>query len=350
MQYSHSVQKKTYSMVLWLLLLGLAVLRILIFQQAPSDLVFLTIAPLISAGIWLEISYMPMFRWFNKRQTVKLAALTLTQWVLVFLTSVPIIILLERQFFIYEHLIPWGSGNLIAYLQSIAGFIAAILLVHMAVMAALYYYWLSLQLRLNYQGILKNKKSTELHSLGTEIDRHFLFNTFNSVSVAIRKGNADMAIDMVSNISDILRTRLYSNNQIFTTLEKELELVNKYVQLELYRFGDKIEVAIKVEDGSKSCLVPTFILQPLFENAFKHGIKYNGQGRIAFESKCIGDRLVLSVFNSGSMYLPEQTSTPGGIGIQNIVSRLLGIYVSDYSFKIKNKEEGVVVEINLPKK
>jgi len=258
--------------------------------------------------------------------------------------------LLERQFFLEEHLVPYSPEKLLAYLQAIAGFMAVILLVHMAIMAALYYYWLFQQMRLNYLGALKSKKSSELHSLGTEIDRHFLFNTFNSVSVAIRKGHADMAIEMVSYISDILRSRLYSNNQLFTTLEKELELANKYVQLELYRFGDKIEVDIKVEDGSESYLVPTFILQPLFENAFKHGLKYKEKGRIAFESKCVGDRLVLSVFNSGSTYLPEQTSTPGGIGIQNIVSRLLGIYVSDYSFKIKNKDEGVVVEINLPKK
>ena len=162
-----------------------------------------------------------------------------------------------------------------------------------------------------------------MEALQSQINPHFLFNTLNSISSLVR-GDPDSARDMIVKLGNILR-RLLRKGDSFVPLREELEFLDDYLDIEVARFGhDKLRVVKELEPASLDHLVPSMILQPLVENAVKHGFAAKVEcGSIYLRSRCADQRLVIEVEDDGvGMPLNGASASSGtGIGMQNVTER-----------------------------
>ena len=192
---------------------------------------------------------------------------------------------------------------------------------------------------------------SQLQTLKMQLQPHFLFNALNTISMLIRRKKDEDAIEVVSGLSDLLRSTLTREGEQFVTLEDELDLLSKYLNIEKVRFKDKLQIYFEIDPACHELHVPNLILQPIVENAFKHGISKRIEGsELRIEAKLIISHLYISVINKGPL-LPEGWSIEGnhGIGLSNTIARLKQLFENKCDFKIYNFEEiGVKVELYLP--
>ncbi len=186
-------------------------------------------------------------------------------------------------------------------------------------------YYEDLQEKLKRESELKSLiKEAELDALKSQINPHFLFNSLNSVS-SLTLSRPDKAQEMVIKLSDFLRYSLSSDRKSVTTLEKEFENILRYLDIEKVRFGKRLNFIPHVPDECMSAEVPGLILQPLVENAIKHGV-YNSLGEVKIKLDCKkhDDFIMIGLSNR---FDPEAVQKKGeGIGLKNIKNRLLLIY------------------------
>jgi len=188
-------------------------------------------------------------------------------------------------------------------------------------------------------------------ALISQINPHFLFNTLNTVSSLIRF-DPDTARTVLLKLSNILRRRLKPQVH-FLTLRQELDFIDDYLDIEIVRFGrDKIHIAKEIDPGALEMLVPSMILQPLVENAIRHGIgpKIDG-GIITLRASCGHSRLRLEVIDDGIGIPPERLHEvyASGIGISNVHERLKVLYGPECSFKIKSElGTGTAIRFEIP--
>ncbi len=186
-------------------------------------------------------------------------------------------------------------------------------------------YYEDLQEKLKHEGELKTLvKEAELVALKSQINPHFLFNSLNSIS-SLTLSHPGKAQEMVIKLSDFLRYSLSSDRKTTTTLENEFENISRYLDIEKVRFGKRLNF---VPDIPAQCLgaeVPGLILQPLIENAIKHGV-YNSTEEVKIALSCqINDDFV--TINISNKYDPAAIRKKGeGIGLKNIRNRLVLIY------------------------
>lgn len=193
--------------------------------------------------------------------------------------------------------------------------------------------------------------NAQLESLRMQLQPHFLFNAHNTVSMLIRTKKYDQATEMVSKISDLLRNSLNSQEGQFTPLKDELDLLKSYLKIEQIRFEDHLIIRFELAQNTETIPVPHLLLQPLVENAFKHGISRSlGQSELVIKSIIMEEKLHLTVFNTGpSLTAHWRLRNQQGIGLSNTIKRLSALYSPDtYNFSLQNKENGVVARITLP--
>jgi two-component system, LytTR family, sensor kinase len=187
-----------------------------------------------------------------------------------------------------------------------------------------------------------------LHALKTQIQPHFLFNTLNAVSVLVLKGETQCAIRMLSRLSDLLRLTLENSGAQEVTLREELELLGRYLDIERVRFADRLTVEIDAAPEAMEARVPSLILQPLVENAVRHGVAQTlGAGRVEVRATKDGERLRLEVRDTGPG-LPAGGEVTDGIGLSNTRGRLAHLYGADARFTIGDAPGGgalAVVEL-----
>jgi hypothetical protein len=192
-----------------------------------------------------------------------------------------------------------------------------------------------------------------LEALKMQLHPHFLFNTLNSITALIRRGRMEEAEDIVAGLGELLRRSLEHRQDLKVALDDELKFLHRYFEIERIRFQDRLCVEIDVAAGCDCALVPSLILQPLVENAMKHGFSKTPDARLlrisAWRQE---DRLHLGVYNDGPS-LPEageSTSTTGhGIGTQNTRTRLRMMYGDGAGFTLRNAPPGgVAAEVHLP--
>jgi two-component system, LytTR family, sensor kinase len=193
--------------------------------------------------------------------------------------------------------------------------------------------------------------SAKLQALRMQINPHFLFNTLNSIAALVYV-NPRAADEMLGDLSELLRRSLDSMEEQEIPLAQELEFIGGYISIEQKRFGERLRVEQSVPDELRKALVPALILQPLVENAIRHGIEpRRGPGLISIEAKQEDKQLHLIVRDNGRG-LPGADlngSVRPGIGIANTQARLQGLYGSDHSFSFgKAEPEGCRVDIRLP--
>src|SRR5271157_2965305 len=190
-----------------------------------------------------------------------------------------------------------------------------------------------------------------MEALQSQINPHFLFNTLNSVSSLVRR-DPDSAREMIVKLSNILR-RLLRKGDSFVPLREEVEFVDDYLDIEVVRFGrEKLKVVKELDPTSLDHLVPSMILQPLVENAIKHGLadKLEG-GHIYIRSRSADGRIVIEVEDDGVGMPTSGTSSSSGtgIGMVNISERLQVVYGDAAEITIESQpDHGTVVRLVLP--
>ena len=188
-----------------------------------------------------------------------------------------------------------------------------------------------------------------MEALQSQINPHFLFNTLNSVASLVRR-DPDSAREMIVKLGNILR-RLLRKGDSFVPLREELEFLDDYLDIEVARFGrDKLKVVKELEPASLEHLVPSMILQPLVENAVKHGFSSTVDGgSIYIRSRCAEQRVVIEVEDDGVGMSVTSASTGTGIGMVNVTERLQVVYGDAAEITIESQPgRGTLVRMVLP--
>ncbi len=188
-----------------------------------------------------------------------------------------------------------------------------------------------------------------LQALRYQLNPHFLFNTLNAVSTLIVEQENEDAERMVARLSDFLRLTLECDSDVEVPLADELDFARRYLDIEQIRFGGRLVVQEDIEPEALSALVPPLLLQPLVENAVRHGIMPREEGgTLLIEAQCVGDRLLLRVADDGPG-LSNDTDTGSGVGLSNTKARLNSLYGEDHRFILQRADGGgCVVRVELP--
>lgn len=188
-----------------------------------------------------------------------------------------------------------------------------------------------------------------LGALRMQLNPHFLFNSLNAVTVLVRDRKTAEASRMLELLSDILREVLQTDRSHETSLSQEIEFIERYLAIERVRFSDRLRPVITVDSSIARAAVPRFLLQPLVENALRHGIARRGDaGLVEIRGRREGEQLVLTVRDDGPG-LPATPASTAGVGLSNIRARLAELYGSAANLNVSNAEGGgVIATVRLP--
>lgn len=190
----------------------------------------------------------------------------------------------------------------------------------------------------------------QLDSLRRQIEPHFLFNTLNSISGLVREQRNDAAVNMIAGLSDLLRRSLDGSPHQQVALCEEMEFAQKYIDIQKMRFADRLRVSTDIPAELYPAQVPSLILQPMVENAIKHGIAHRAQGgAIHIAASRENGTLTLRVSNDGPGLTAGWDTERPGIGIANVRSRLQSLYGEASGLTLSNQPTGgVEVALSLP--
>ncbi|MEZ5344861.1 MAG: histidine kinase [Pyrinomonadaceae bacterium] len=185
----------------------------------------------------------------------------------------------------------------------------------------------------------KQLAQAQLQALKMQLQPHFLFNTLNSVS-DLTLEDPRRAVTMISRLGDFLRMTINSSENQKVSLLSELEFIKSYLEIEKIRFRDRLKLEFDIEEQTLAAEIPNLILQPLAENAVKHGIaKTISAEKIKFTSRRAGNALRIVIENDGITF-GQNGFSKEGVGIPNTRGRLRQIYGSDFTFKLFSRESG----------
>ena len=194
--------------------------------------------------------------------------------------------------------------------------------------------------------------SAQLTMLRYQLNPHFLFNTLNSISTLVLLKQTEPANAMLSRLSSFLRFTLVNEASARVTLEKEIETLKLYLDIEKMRFEDRLRPDFDVDDSACDALIPSLLLQPLVENAIKYAVTPKEEGAdIHVRARRIGNRVRISVADTGPGLIAgkaNRTTSSTGVGMANTRERLTQAYGKDHRFDISSPPGGgfeVIVEI-----
>ena len=184
-----------------------------------------------------------------------------------------------------------------------------------------------------------------LDALRRQLQPHFLFNTLHGVSALVTR-DPRAARKMLTCLSDLLRASIDASDEL-VPLERELEILERYLEVQRLRFGDRLHVDVEASEACRTWQVPRFLLQPLVENAIEHGSRRQAEGgRVRVRVACDGGQLSVVVRDDGPGF-PEDVRE--GVGLRNTRSRLEALYGPSFSFRLENDPGGgAYVEVRLP--
>jgi signal transduction histidine kinase len=185
-----------------------------------------------------------------------------------------------------------------------------------------------------------------LQALRAQLNPHFLFNTLNAISVLAMKGEGARVTHTLSLLSDLLRLTIDGLPQE-VPLARELELTERYLEIQRVRFPDRLVVQRNIDPGLEDALVPSLVLQPIVENAVLHGVARQVEGgTITLSARRDGDRLELRVCDTGPGF--DRDRGREGIGLSNTRARLEQLYGDGYGVSCENRDLGACVSIVVP--
>ena len=182
--------------------------------------------------------------------------------------------------------------------------------------------------------------SAHLRALQMQLEPHFLFNTLNAITTLVELKRTQDALDILAHLNNILRTGLKRTTPSKIPLAQELQIVESYLAIERVRFADRLHIDLNLDPSALDGLVPCFLLQPIIENAIRHGISHcESVGCIEASAKRVGGRVYLQVRDNGPGV--NGRSDPGfGIGLNNTRERLVHFYQDNYELRAGQPESG----------
>jgi two-component sensor histidine kinase len=212
------------------------------------------------------------------------------------------------------------------------------------------HWWRIVRLQNRQEALRELAVSAQLAALRAQVNPHFLFNSLNSIAQLIvtepRKAEA-----CVERLAEIYRYLLHRTNADFVPLAEELSVAESYLEIERARFGDALRVEEHIDARARDLLLPSLILQPLVENAVKHGISPKvGGGRVTIEARIDDGDLRLAVRDTGVGLVGDQRAIyEHGVGLRNVRDRLLRLYGADYAPQVVSQPGGgTTVTLRIP--
>ncbi len=199
-------------------------------------------------------------------------------------------------------------------------------------------------------------KEAQLKMLRYQLNPHFMFNSINAICTLILKQDNLHAVSMLEKLCDLLRYSLYTDPLAKVTVAEEIQILQTYFAIEQCRFRDKLNLSIVADDNVKNLLVPSLLLQPLAENALKHGMQSSQQSyAISVSFSEFQGQLQIRMLDNGCGFSQAPKAGFSGIGLHNCEERLALIYPGQSSFSFGNRaeanvcEQGAWIEICVPK-
>jgi signal transduction histidine kinase len=191
--------------------------------------------------------------------------------------------------------------------------------------------------------------SAHLRALQMQLEPHFLFNTLNAVTTLVELGRREQALETLEHLNTVLKLVLKRNTPGKIPLAEELEVLESYLAIQQVRFADRLRVDISLDPNTLDGLVPCFLLQPIVENAIRHGIaQCEDRGWIETSAQRVGTRMRLQVRDNGPG-MNGRSVSGFGLGLSNTKERLAHFYQNDYEFRAFQPESGgFQVSITIP--
>lgn len=250
------------------------------------------------------------------------------------------------------HLIAEAAGVIIPRWSFAEGFTYRVVLYWLLFSAwSFLYLWLKSEFRTRAEQIRAAESSTaalkaELQLLRAQLDPHFLFNALNGISAEIPV-HPQTALAMLRELSDYLRFSLDHRDVAVVPLDAELDAMAGYLKIEQMRFGERLRVRVDAEGSVRQRSIPTFLLQPLVENAVKHAMHTSeGPWELAIEATAEGDIVRVRVHNTGSLTRPAGANGTG-VGLPLLRRRLQLLYPQRHRFTLLEQDGSVCAELNL---
>lgn len=184
----------------------------------------------------------------------------------------------------------------------------------------------------------------QLESLKVQLHPHFLFNTLHTIAGLVRSNERQPAVNMIAGLSDLLRRALESADEQEVPLREEIKFTELYLDIQKVRFSDRLTVRTEIAADTLDALVPNLLLQPLVENAIRHGISLNESAGLILISACrVGGMLHINVCDDGpGLQSGWRMEESDGIGLANTSERLKHLYGTEHRFELHNGAKGGV--------
>lgn len=195
----------------------------------------------------------------------------------------------------------------------------------------------------------REKVEAELELLKSQVEPHFIFNTLNNIYY-LAQNNHPRTGEMIYRLAQLLSFMLYDSRKSLIPVEKEIDYISDYVNLERIRYGENLDISVNVFGSLKEAMAPPLLLLPLVENAFKHGIAPVGKGWIRVDLSRRNGALVCKVENS----VPEQSlekiqkSEASGLGLRNLENRLEALFPKQHELKTLRGKESFLSVLCIP--
>ncbi|MFD2569260.1 sensor histidine kinase [Spirosoma soli] len=200
------------------------------------------------------------------------------------------------------------------------------------------------------QSLLLEKQLTaaELNVLKMQLNPHFLFNALNTVSMLVRGQRNQLATQTITSLSHLLREYIKTHSTQLVPLSHELTNLRRYLGIECIRFSNRFSYHIKVPPELESVLVPDLLLQPLVENAIRHGFEHQvADCRLLIRASLADDQLIIRIEDNGQGFTPAEATY--GVGLSNVQQRLVKIYDHQASVQVDSKlGEGTTCTLRIP--
>ena len=199
----------------------------------------------------------------------------------------------------------------------------------------------ALRLELNSTELKTQLMRAQLSALKMQLQPHFLFNTLNAIMVLVRQQRGPQAEEMLARLSDLLRSVLEDVEAQEVPLRRELEVLHLYLAIEQVRFQDRLRVEINAEPAALDAAIPQLALQPIVENAVRHGVgRSSAAGRIQIIAAHVNGALEVKVQDDGPGFPPANSAANSGIGLANTRARLHQLYGNQAKLTIENGPHG----------
>lgn len=192
--------------------------------------------------------------------------------------------------------------------------------------------------------------NSQLAALRQQMEPHFMFNTLHSITGLVRDHENDAAVSMIVGLSEFLRRGLEDSHRSQVTLQEEAEYLQRYLDIQKIRFGGRLNMSMNIPADLLRARVPSLLLQPLVENAIKHGIAKRAEGgNVRVTGALSGGQVYLTVYNDGPDSPADAKATHTGVGLRNLRTRLQILHGDRTELQLKHTETGAVeVTVVLP--